>query len=607
MKTSKYQNGFLDLTFKGKLFSAALIAVVVVGGLWAYQQLRPAGQASSVPDVQGVSEDAGSRQAAAPVVALQPLPSGVVSSVGGCRVNVLTIPWNATMGLMYANGGRETAEKSLMEKNGVKVTLARQDDYSKMQEAQLKFAEEYKTNACPSSGAAFTIIMGDGFSAYAAGINDQLAKIGQAVKGAGVIGKSYGEDACMLPADVAKNPQLARGSVIGAVMRDGDYNICVAWAYQNQIPINPDEKTYDPEAINFLGTSSFAEADEGVIAGNKCEDRPVVKSTNGVAKRTGEMKHVCQTGTATWTPGDVNVAKKKGGLSKVASTKDFGNQMAAILIGNRDFMAKNPKIVKGILKAAFAGADQVRSSDDALLFAGGVSAKVYNEQNAQYWAKYYKGVTERDAQGLMVSLGGSRVMNAADNAYYFGLSGGEDVYKHVYELFGSHYVKYYPSIIPSFPKYEDVVDLSYLRSIIDESGVTADSSEEKPVFAAGQKIDRIVSRGNFTIEFDTGKATIRPESARVLHELLDQLINTTLAVEIKGHTDSTGDAKSNIVLSYARAQAVKKYLMDKAPQSFDTNRVTSSGLGASSPIADNSTSGGRAKNRRVEIVLGSVR
>jgi outer membrane protein OmpA-like peptidoglycan-associated protein len=302
----------------------------------------------------------------------------------------------------------------------------------------------------------------------------------------------------------------------------------------------------------------------------------------------------------------VNVALKKGGLAKVASSADFGNQMAAVIIGNRDFDAKHPQLVEGLLKAAFAGGDQVRASDDALKFAAGVSAKVYNEQNAAYWAKYFKGVVERDKQGRDISLGGSRVMNAADNAYYFGLSGGEDVYKLVYDTFGQHYVKYYPSVMPSYPKYESVVNLSYLRSIIADSGVTAAEAEDRPVFEKGQKIERVVSRGNFTIEFDTGRATVRPESEPALRELLGQLASTTLAVEIKGHTDSVGNPQSNIVLSFARAEAVKKYLMEKAPQSFDTNRVQTSGLGQSAPIADNSTADGRAKNRRVEIILGSV-
>lgn len=589
-------------TVFGKALLAVLVAVVIGVGLYSVQRFRPAGPAASIPQVQGVKESEDTAVSTNSVVPVRALPTaGITSSVKGCSVSILTIPWNATMGLMYANGGRETAAKSLMEQNGVHAVIARQDDYSKMQEAQLKFAQDLQSNSCPASGAAFTIIMGDGFSAYAAGIGDQIAKLNQAVEVVGAIGKSHGEDACMLPYEVASNQQLAKGSLIGAVLRDGDYNICVAWAYQNQIPINPDEKTYDPDAMNFIATDSFSQADEGYIAG-KCEDRPVVNA----GKRMGTVKHVCQNGTATWTPGDVNVATKKGGLAKVASSADYGNQMAAVIIGNRDFDAKHPQLVQGLLKAAFAGADQVRSSNDALSFGGSVSAKVYNEQSGAYWAKYFKGVTEQDRQGHDIKLGGSRVMNAADNAYYFGLSGGEDIYHSVYDMFGQHYVKYYPTVLASYPKYESVVNLSYLRTIITDTGVTAESAEEKPVFAPDQKIERVVSRGNFTIEFDTGLATIRPESEATLKELLQQLVSTTLAVEINGHTDSTGNSDLNTALSLKRADAVKKYLMTHAPESFNTNRVKTNGYGSAKPIADNSTVAGRAKNRRVEIVLGSV-
>ena len=64
------------------------------------------------------------------------------------------------------------------------------------------------------------------------------------------------------------SPQAAKGALIAAVMRDGDYNICAAWAAQNGIPINPDEKTYDPEALNFSGVSAFTDADQPNLSAN---------------------------------------------------------------------------------------------------------------------------------------------------------------------------------------------------------------------------------------------------------------------------------------------------------------------------------------------------
>ncbi len=600
-------NQFGKTTPLGMGLIAIIAAAVLIGGLYGLQRLRPAGQASSVPTaVEAVvnSAPAQYQHGGVPIkVAQAPLPSSNVAGANGsCRVNVLTLPWNGTMGLQYANGGPQTTSGSLMDKQGLRVVIARQDDYGKMQEALIKFATQVKAGvACPSEGAAYVIIMGDAGAGFAQGIQKPLGELGLSLEMIGSVGSSYGEDACMLPHEVKQSPQKARGSLVGAVMRDGDYNICAVWAAQNGIPINPDEKTYDPEAMNFLSVSAFTEADEGVIAG-KCEDRLVVSK----GKRTGEKKNVCQNGTATWTPGDVNVAMKKGGLGKVASTREYSNQMAATLFGINAFSAKNPKIAEGILEASWKGSDAVNSSHEALLFAGGVSAKVYGEQDAAYWAKYFKGVTENDKTGVPIALGGSRAWNGADNAYYFGLSGGEDVYKRVYTMFGDHNVKYYPSAMDSYPRYEKIVNLAYMRNVIARSGAATQVAATQPIFQSGQAINVVTSKRSWTIEFDTGKASIRPESMDALNELLDQVVITSLAVEIRGHTDNVGSEDTNLVLSRKRADAVKTFLMANATKSITDDRVRTKGFGQQVPVADNKTAEGRAKNRRVEVILGTT-
>lgn len=72
-----------------------------------------------------------------------------------------------------------------------------------------------------------------------------------------------------------------------------------------------------------------------------------------------------------------------------------------------------------------------------------------------------------------------------------------------------------------------------------------------------------------------------------------------LVVEIQGHTDNTGDAAADQVLSEQRAAAVRKTLTDGG---IDAKRLTAKGYGLTKPVADNSTEEGRAKNRRVELV-----
>jgi OOP family OmpA-OmpF porin len=70
---------------------------------------------------------------------------------------------------------------------------------------------------------------------------------------------------------------------------------------------------------------------------------------------------------------------------------------------------------------------------------------------------------------------------------------------------------------------------------------------------------------------------------------------------IEGHTDGVGDYQKNLELSQGRANAVYQYLI--STMGADAARITAAGLGASKPIANNSSEEGRAKNRRIEVVI----
>jgi len=108
---------------------------------------------------------------------------------------------------------------------------------------------------------------------------------------------------------------------------------------------------------------------------------------------------------------------------------------------------------------------------------------------------------------------------------------------------------------------------------------------------------KIVSNG---IRFDTGKATLRPESMGVLNEIYKMLSeHSDVNVSIEGHTDSDGDNDLNQKLSEDRAKTVMKQLISMG---ISAGRLTSKGFGESSPINTNSTPEGKAENRRVEFV-----
>ena len=104
--------------------------------------------------------------------------------------------------------------------------------------------------------------------------------------------------------------------------------------------------------------------------------------------------------------------------------------------------------------------------------------------------------------------------------------------------------------------------------------------------------------------FDFDKSVLKPLGKAKLDDLVGKLKGISLEVIIAvGHTDSVGSDAYNQTLSTKRADAVKAYLVSKG---VEKNRIYTEGKGESSPIADNKTKEGQAKNRRVEVeVIGT--
>lgn len=130
----------------------------------------------------------------------------------------------------------------------------------------------------------------------------------------------------------------------------------------------------------------------------------------------------------------------------------------------------------------------------------------------------------------------------------------------------------------------------------------AEREAMKQDIVANDWLDQINKDGWVEIEinFDTGKATIKPESAGNVAQMVELLkANAALKVEVGGHTDNVGDAASNLKLSEARAKSVMDALLKGG---IAAARLTAKGYGQTMPVADNRREAGRAKNRRVELV-----
>ena len=103
------------------------------------------------------------------------------------------------------------------------------------------------------------------------------------------------------------------------------------------------------------------------------------------------------------------------------------------------------------------------------------------------------------------------------------------------------------------------------------------------------------------IFFNTASYDLLPASNAELEKLVQLLrTNTTLRIELGGHTDNVGADAANLTLSDQRAQAVRDFVI---AQGIDASRITAKGYGETKPVATNDTEGGRAQNRRTEVTV----
>ena len=144
-------------------------------------------------------------------------------------------------------------------------------------------------------------------------------------------------------------------------------------------------------------------------------------------------------------------------------------------------------------------------------------------------------------------------------------------------------------------------NLTFIRNVVIAKGAVALYDRNEQSMTAVEKA--IAETGKFVtnnILFETGKATLKPESMAEIQKVADYMKkNPTVRFEVQGHTDNQGSDAINDPLSQQRAEAVVKALEGLGCDGFNLRAV---GKGSHEPVADNKTDEGRAKNRRVEFI-----
>jgi len=606
----------MKLTPVGKIVALLLVAGGAVGVWKSWSKIAPSAADKPSTGVTKVvlpqaNTGNGQNSGGATTVSL-----GAQSDNPGCpsspEVRLQGYAWNAQQGLLLATGGAQATEGSLMCQNGVNMKWSRQDDNSKLQEALIAFATALqKGESNPTAGAHFVTIMGDGGAAFITPLNNQLRRLGPEyqAKIVDAIGYSRGEDKFMGPKEWRDTPDACKGGVVAGVLRDGDWNIAQKWLGDNGLKTNPDEKTYDPDALNWVNANDYVDAAEKYVAGYS-EDRPVVR--NG--KKTGETKHITVNAVVTWTPGDVTVATKKGGLVSIASTREYNSQMPCAVIGIDKWCKANRSTVQKMILAIGEGGRQIQTNPQALDRASAITAKLFNEPNADaaYWKKYFVGTTQTDATGQTVELGGSSVNTLGDSLLAMGLvPGSADLVGTTYTVFGQLVKDQYPELLPSVAPASSIIDTSYLSAVAKSQVSKSGGVNVVRVVAPKYKKQThngptapAVSVTQLNIQFNANKATFTPQAkAQMMHLAQSLLIAGGTTIEVHGHTDNAGDPRKSMPLSEARAFAVKNYLHSLSPVNFPLSRVQTFAHGETQPLVPNTSPENRARNRRVTVVL----
>ncbi len=220
--------------------------------------------------------------------------------------------------------------------------------------------------------------------------------------------------------------------------------------------------------------------------------------------------------------------------------------------------------------------------------------------------KVQEGVTPPSALQIIrnfqnaVKAAGGTVLGEFTNPYAADLA--ENMQKYMVDSPGGTLYQRYTNLKLTKGESEYWVNVAANADYGDYNLVIVERKAMAQDVSVNELVDKLNKEGFITlyVNFDTGKATIKPDSAKTLDQAAEVLkAAPTLQILVGGHTDNVGTPAANQKLSEERAKAVMAALVQRG---IPAGRLTAQGFGDTQPIADNRTEEGRAKNRRVELV-----
>ncbi len=282
----------------------------------------------------------------------------------------------------------------------------------------------------------------------------------------------------------------------------------------------------------------------------------------------------------TWEPDLSGAVTARGDAAHVlVSTTAASNIIADTLVARQDIIDKAPETLRDFVHGWFEGIEMIKNDPAASYAVVGKALKLDNDT----------------VSGM---LSGLKLTPYADNAQFYGLTGGKAHYE---TLFDTAFVIWRKKGLVTRPvEAKDWADVRFIGAL---ASAYAGQVVEEPKMAAKAPSakDRAIVNKQIQIHFTPASAEIMPGSYFVLDALGETMTsfgNTYLRIE--GNTDSTGAASANLTLSERRALAVKDYVLKNFPN-IQATRFQTIGRGSANPVAENTTEAGRQLNRRTDI------
>ncbi|MFA6956449.1 MAG: phosphate ABC transporter substrate-binding/OmpA family protein [Thermoanaerobaculia bacterium] len=282
----------------------------------------------------------------------------------------------------------------------------------------------------------------------------------------------------------------------------------------------------------------------------------------------------------TWEPDLSGAVAARGDEAHVlVSTTAASNIIADTLVARQDLIDRYPETVRDFVYGWLEGIEMMKKDPASSYDVVGRALKL-------------------DGETVSGMLSGLKLTTFADNAQFYGLSGGK---AHYDTLFNTAFVIWRKKgLVTRAIDAKDWADPRFLSALASQY---PGQKVEEPKIAAKppSKNDRAIINKQIQIHFTPGSDEIMAGSYFVLDALGDTMTsfgNTYLRIE--GNTDSTGSVAANLTLSDRRAIAVKNYIVKNFPN-IEPSRFQTIGRGSSNPLETNETEAGRQLNRRTDI------